>query len=370
MSEKVHRHLRVSPLIFKYVMREFTIPLICALAAFAFLFLVNNVFDDLPDFMSKDVPLRVVIGYFLSLQPHNLLNVIPISVLLAASFMTVMLGRSNELCAMRAAGMSLFTCALPVWLLAAVASVCAICIGEFWGPAGLQNAARIKRQWLDSKKKSIETLAFRNIGENRDWYCRDLDLQNVMHQVVVRQYNDEGETVWLLMADTAEFREDGVCVFKNGSRQEVGTGGSNLLSSPEMFDSFEFTCNERLKDIAEQGHLQDSVTTREALSILHSDITPSPQVSRHLRTIVWNNLTFPLASLVGAFFGVALTIANQRSEIMKGFAGAIGALVLFYIVGQVFMVLGKNGWLPPFVAGALPSLVFTCVGFAVMWRKQ
>ena len=54
MSEAAKKHLRVSPLIFKYVLREFMIPLACALAAFAFLFLVNNVFDDLPDFMSKN----------------------------------------------------------------------------------------------------------------------------------------------------------------------------------------------------------------------------------------------------------------------------------------------------------------------------
>ena len=370
MSETAKRHLRVSPLIFKYVMREFMVPLVCALAAFAFLFLVNNVFDDLPDFMSKDVPMRAVMAYFLSLQPHNLLNVIPISVLLAASFMTVMMGRNNELCAMRAAGMSLFTCALPVWLLALAACVCAVCIGEFWGPAGLQNAARIRREWLDSKKKAAETVAFCNIKENRDWYCRDLDLSDVLHHVVVRQYNEEGETLWILMAETATFRDDGVCVFKNGSRQEVGGGEARLLTSPVTFETFEFACQEKLRDIAEQGRLQEGVTTREALSILRSDVAPSPQMARHLRTQVWNNITFPLASLVGAFFGVALTIANQRSEIMKGFAGAIGILVMFYLVGQVFMVLGKNGWLPPFVAGGLPSLVFTGAGFAVMWRKQ
>ncbi|MBR5026427.1 MAG: LptF/LptG family permease [Victivallales bacterium] len=369
MSEAGKKRLRVSPLIFKYVLREFLIPLVCALAAFAFLFLVNNVFDDLPDFMSKDVPMRVVFAYFLSLQPHNLLNVIPISVLLAASFMTVMMGRNNELCAMRAAGMSLLTCALPVWIVALVACFCAICIGEFWGPAGLQNASRIRREWLDSKKKAAETVAFCNVKENRDWYCRDLDLADVMHDVVVRQYDEQGETQWVLMAETATFRDDGVCVFKNGSRQELG-GEAKMLTSPVTFETYEFACQEQLRDIAGQGRMQEGVTTREALSILRSDVAPSPQMARLLRTSVWNNITFPLASLVGAFFGVALTIANQRSEIMKGFAGAIGILVMFYLVGQVFMVLGKNGWLPPFVAGGLPSLVFTGAGFAVMWRKQ
>jgi lipopolysaccharide export LptBFGC system permease protein LptF len=34
------------------------------------------------------------------------------------------------------------------------------------------------------------------------------------------------------------------------------------------------------------------------------------------------------------------------------------------------MVMGKNGWLPAFVAGALPSLTFTAAGIVTMWRKQ
>ena len=93
-------------------------------------------------------------------------------------------------------------------------------------------------------------------------------------------------------------------------------------------------------------------------------------MAQRLRTILWYNLTFPLASLVAAMFGFSMTIANQRSGIMRGFACAVGMLVLFYIVGQVFFVIGKNGWLPPFVAGALPALAFMAGGVANVWRKQ
>ena len=65
-----------------------------------------------------------------------------------------------------------------------------------------------------------------------------------------------------------------------------------------------------------------------------------------------------------------MTITGQRSEAMRGFAGAVGLLVLYYIVGQVLFVAGKNGWLPPFVAGALPNLLFTTAGAFLVWRRQ
>ncbi len=361
---------RPSRIIFKHVFREFTIPFVCALAAFAFLFLVNDVFDDLPDFMSKDVPFRAIAAYFLSLQPNNLVNVIPISVLLAASFMTVMLGRNNELCAMRAAGMSLMTCAIPVWIWAVIAALCVVGIGEAWGAAGLNNAENIRKKYLEKKKSKPNAIAFSNKDAKRDWYCSEINEAGQLRNIVVRQFDDSGRTEWLLTATTATFK-DGTCTFKDGSIQRHLQSVDESIAIPATpFKEYKLECRETPEDLMQQGRLDEAISTRDAWRMLTAEIKPSRQVERHLKTIVWHNLTFPLASLVGALFGVALTIANQRSEIMKGFAGAIGILVLFYLVGQVSLVLGKNGWLPPFVAGGLPSLLFTTSGMVLMWRKQ
>ena len=55
---------------------------------------------------------------------------------------------------------------------------------------------------------------------------------------------------------------------------------------------------------------------------------------------------------------------------VRGFAAAVAMLVLFYLIGQFTMVMGKNGWLPPFLAGAGTNLAFTAAGIVAMWKKQ
>ena len=77
-------HRRLSPSILRYFAASFATPLACALIAFAVLFLVNDVFDDLGDFMGKNVPATVTMTYFLACQPQNFVHVAPISTLLAA----------------------------------------------------------------------------------------------------------------------------------------------------------------------------------------------------------------------------------------------------------------------------------------------
>jgi len=62
--------------------------------------------------------------------------------------------------------------------------------------------------------------------------------------------------------------------------------------------------------------------------------------------------------------------ASKGAGIVRGFAAAVAMLVLFYLIGQFTLVLGKNGWLPPFLAGAGTNLAFTAAGIVAMWKKQ
>ena len=100
------------------------VPLVCCLLGFTALFLFNSVFDDIPDFLRRPAtaaggPSWEVPLYFVLTQPANLLNVLPMSVLLAGSFLISLMGKHHELVAVRAAGISLTRMALPIWLVAA-----------------------------------------------------------------------------------------------------------------------------------------------------------------------------------------------------------------------------------------------------------
>ena len=363
-SEKRH----ISKILFWHVSREFLIPFACSVLAFAFLFMVNNIFDDLKAFSAHKAPMDAFVMYIIALQPHNLLNVVPVSVLLATSFMTVMLGRNNELCAMRTAGLSLAVCAIPVWIYSAVACLLVAAISESWGERCLEYASEIKVKYGIQSHRQLAPIAFSNALIHRDWALLPNRGTDVFSDVVIRQYDDDGNTVSILAAKSASGNEKGIWTFENGVQQAFDKRGVTVSSEP--FKRLELTLTETPRDLREVISPMQTITFMQAYRLLHRPTPPTEKMAHRLRTILWYNLTFPLASLVAAMFGFSMTIANQRSGIMRGFACAVGMLVLFYIVGQVFFVIGKNGWLPPFVAGAMPSLAFMAGGVANVWRKQ
>ncbi|NLE55708.1 MAG: YjgP/YjgQ family permease [Lentisphaerae bacterium] len=368
-TRDVSSRRRLSTILSAYFCREFILPLFCALLAFAVLFLINDVFDDLPDFLNQDIPSSVVMRYFLAKQPANLINVIPISVLLAASFMVMMMGKNSELTAMRAAGLSLGSCAWPVWLVASIMCLTVFAIGESWGPAGAKAAHDIRRQWVDKDDDRLTHIAFANAQQRRDWFIEELQQNDTAQNVIVRQYRPDGSTDWVLNALNAEYHAD-TWTFVAGDIKRYDERGALVVGEPEFFHQHQESFAEAPSDIRGHSKAWDLLTIRELRAVLNGNILPASQIQRLLKVMFWHHLCFPLASLVGALFGIALTIAQERSGVMKGFATAVGMLVLFYLVGQFTMVMGKNGWLPAFAAGALPSLAFTAAGIFTMWRKQ
>ena len=356
----------------RHIFREFIFPLGCSLVAFSLLFLLNDVFDDVSDFGGKAVPSKVIFLYFLCKLPLNLVHVIPISVLLATSFMTVMLGKNNELYAMRSAGLSLAVCALPVWLTAFLCSMVTLGISENVGPLCQRTVSEIQQQWLKKRsEKQPAPTVFQYPAEGRTWFFSNFNPEGKSQGVVVRQSNPDGSANWALSSQEAEFIEDH-WIFHAGEvfhfTQDADQKPKRAL--PEKFVRREEFFIERPVQIHEQNKPLESLNIRDIRAILHSGLLHNLRTENCLRAMFWHRLTFPLASLIGAMFGFALSLSSARSGYVKGFATAIGLRVLFFILSQFFLVLGKNGWAPPFIAGALLPLAFFLAGTILVFQRQ
>jgi len=355
-----------------HIFREFILPLCCALLAFSLLFLLNDVFDDVSDFAGKGVPGKVLFLYFLYKLPLNLVHVIPISVLLASSFMTIVLGKNNELQAMRSAGLSLAVCATPVWLTAFLSCLAVWVISEKAGPHCQQAVYNIQQEWLEKRPdKQSKAMAFKYPAENRHWFFGDFNPEGKSRGVVLRQSNSRGDTEWVLSSQEAEF-QDKRWIFRDGEVHHFTLDAQQKpkRGKPEKFVFREEFFVESPQQIAEQSKPLESLGVRDILAILRGGLLISSRAEDRLWSMFWHRLTFPLASLVAAMFGFALSLSTGRSGYMKGFATAVGMLVLFFILGELFLVLGKNGWVPPFVAGALFPMAFLAAGLILVKQRQ
>ena len=61
---------------------------------------------------------------------------------------------------------------------------------------------------------------------------------------------------------------------------------------------------------------------------------------------------------------------KQSESAVKGFAISIAVLVVSLLLGQFTLILAQNGYLPPFIGGALPNIAFLGAGMWVMWAKR
>ncbi len=364
---------RTSRILLRYIACEFAVPLFCCLGGFIALFVVTDVFDVLQDFLKADAPAGTVVLFFALRQPANLVNVLPMSVLLAASFMMNVLGRHHEITALKASGLSLIRCCLPVWTAALVFSGLTYWLNERLAPECSLRADELHEALTTSKRlrnQGRAKLAYRNEREHRDWFFEVFSWEGEKRGVLIKQFRPDGSILWELRAAGAEYCDD-LWVFLDGAVSHFDSEGA-LPEGPEQH--FTRYVARDLREMPRQ--IMNSMLPAEALSLreirrlLRTNPNLPARSRRAFLTTLWYRLSFPFSCLLAALLGVSLCVTRERGSALRGFALAVGIMVLYYLTGQFFVLLGKNGAVPPIVAGCLPTLLFVVWGSRAVYRAR
>jgi len=360
-------------ILFRYIAGEFLIPLTCCLGGFIALFLITDVFDVLRDFLEAKAPVGQVLLFFFLRQPANLVNVLPMSILLSASFMINILGRHHEITALRASGLSLPRSCLPVWLAALAFSGLSLWLSESIAPECAARAEELldrlttPAHYFDQGRAK---LAFRNGRDNRDWFFESFNREGQQRGVLLKQFRPDRKILWELRAARAQYRE-GHWVFFEGALTRFDAEGALPEGPEEQFAVREAPdLDESPGQILNSLRPAEELAIREMLRILRLTDDLPQSTADVLFTTLWYRLSFPFACLVAALLGVSLSATHESSNALRGFAMAVGIMVLYYIVGQLFVLLGKNGVVPPVCAGCLPTIAFAGWGGWEVFQKR
>ena len=368
-----HGGRKFSGTLFWYMLRQFVVPLCCCVVAFCVLFLISDIFDDLEDFLDARTQLSRVVLYFLYRQPVNMVHVLPMSVLLSVSYTMCNLARHFEITAIRAAGISIVRCCLPVWILSVL-----LCGGLFWlnesaGPAFAGISERlldVSKHGRNTKASEGQPLGYRNTRAGRDWFFESFRQDGEQRGVSVKQFSADGsQLVWELRARRAAY-EGGVWVFADGERAAYRPGES----MPEQTEPFERLTLPELKEnpaaIFNRMQPLEELSAFQMVKILKQNPDLPRSTYRLFATTVWYRFSYPLSCLIAALFGVGMTLGRQRASALRGFAFAVALMAMYYVVSQLFVLMGKYGALPPSLAGAVPTLAFVVFGGWRVYQKR
>ena len=360
-----------------YIFRAFLIPFCILLFAFTLLFIIMDMYNDVGDFLDNQASVSVSVKYFLLKIPGNIGFILPISVLLACMYALANLGRNRELTAIRASGISLVRCGLPIFITGFCVMLVNYYLNERLVPETTR-AAEIVRKTVGNEQYVEQTnakLQFHSGDRLRSWYFGQFDDNGFQEKVKLKLFGkdpDNPKKRILLRTIEAEKTRYVPGVGWEFHKPEIheysedGLPGTAVTPDTDPLILSEEKVPDKPSVIIKSVIEPDALSSLEIVAILRDNPNMAANLRRIYASILFNRLACPWACFLCAFFAFPLATKNERSGIFTAIAIAVGIAVLYQVLNEVFMVAGKNGYLPPFLAGITPTVVFGAYGIYLL----
>jgi LPS export ABC transporter permease LptF/LPS export ABC transporter permease LptG len=363
---------RLFQLLDVYIIREWLFYFSILLVTFVGIYGIFDFFQLLGDIVRNHVPPRVVFDYYRFMTPQVVYLMLPLSVLVATLVTFSLLVKTNQITAIKSAGVSVYRVSLPVFLLGAVLSVGMYILGDYYLPEtnqrqdALRNQIKGKppqtfyrpdRQWIFGRTNRIY---------NHRFFDPD---RNVFAGLSVFEFDPQTFRVTRRIYASRAFWEPPVrgWVLENGWVRDLeGDRVTHYL--PFAIAKF------------------DELT--EEPSYFKKEVKPSAQMSawelrRYIRELsqggfdvvrlsvqFYRKFSYPLITLVVTLIAVPFSLAIGRKGAIAGIALSIGIAITYWSVSSLFEAMGNLSQLPPVVAAWSPDLLFGLGGVYLLLRVR
>ena len=365
------------PVLDGYILRSFMIPFGILLFAFTLLFIIMDMYNEIGDFLDNKAPLSVSVKFFALKIPGNIRFILPITVLLACMYALANLGRNRELTAIRASGISLMRCGVPIFAVGFCVMLVNFYFNEKLVPETTRQAEIVQRTVNNPKyvEQTNARLQFHSGDRLRSWYFGQFDDDDFQEKVKLKifEINPESNKKRILVrtieAAKTRFVPGTGWEFYNAEIHEYsedGLPGDAIIPDTDPLIFSEEEIPDKPSVIVKSVIDPDALSSLEIISILRDNPNMAVNLRRIYKSILYNRLAFPWACFLCAFFALPLATRNERSGIFTAIALAVGIAVLYQVLNEIFMVAGKNGYIPPILAGLSPTFIFGAYGIYLL----
>ena len=413
-----------------YVLKEFLIKYSILMLVFIMLFILSDIYRDISDFLDAEASWKEIGLYLLYRLPGNIRFIMPISMLLGCIWTMATFGKNLEVTAMRASGVSLMRCGGSIFAMGLLVTALNVYFNESLIPRTSVAAEKLFDQAADGREYAKSLLTYRSGDGSRRWLFQlfiagevqqNVTLKTVWNQAMIdkllgtpgtpeyeamlmqvlgSRYNflspaDQPEkrrleVIRLLegrkldfVIDEASYDYDaGEWVFHRGtfvSYDRVAetafkeSRGTIMMHSAVAFNNLRFSGDvipEKPEDILNAVKEKDNLATPVIWQILRDNPDMPSKVRCIYETVLYYRLAFPWSCFLAVFLGIPLATRNERTGSMLAIISAIALIVIYILVAQMFLMIGKSGALNPMICGLAPTVAFIAAGiFKVMHDK-
>jgi lipopolysaccharide export system permease protein len=343
-----------------------------------------TLFGELEKLQERKLHFLDVIEYSVAITPEFLVMVLPITLLLALLYTLTDLSRSNQLTAMRAAGISLWRICAPYFAAGCVLSVALFVLNECLVPCSSDWKNRILTRYVQKpgdieSKNEFRNFGFTNARGHRAWFISEYRMATAEMIKPKVSWHDSDGAIQLLSADHAAYT-NGVWTFYNAAEySQANTDAplvpsllTNVLAMPE-FDETPKQIRSEIK-ISSYQSLKKNRSSDIPLTDIFAYLRLHPNLpaadSGWLFTKFYGRIAAPWTCFIVVLIAIPFGAAAGRRNLFVGVAGSIFICFGFFVIQQVSLALGSSGYLPAWLAAWLPNLIFAALGLGLMLRVR
>jgi LPS export ABC transporter permease LptF/LPS export ABC transporter permease LptG len=355
-----------------YIIRGWLFYLALLLVAFTGIYMIFDFFQVLGDIVRNHSPLKVVFNYYRFLTPQIVYLMLPLSILVATLVNFGLLTKSNQVTAMKSAGISVYRASLPILIAAGLLSVAMYILGDYYLPQtnqrqdALRNQIKGKppqtyyrpdRQWIFGQSARIYNYRFFDPDRNvfADLAVFEFDPQTF----VLKRRIYANRAVW-----EAPVRG---WVLENGWVRDLS--GDRVTSympfSVAKFDEMTEEPQYFKKEVKPSAQMSAWELRRYI-----NDLAQSGFDVVRLSVQFYRKFSYPLIAFVVALIGIPFALTTGAKGALSGVALSIGIAIIYWSASSLFEAMGNLSQLPPVVAAWSPDVLFGLGGVYFLLRVR
>lgn len=327
--------------------------------------------DFMSNFVRSDAAFQSIVSYYLLSLPSLIYQMMPVACLMGVVFTLGSLGKTNELVALFASGMSLARVSLPILSLVVLISSISFFLNDRVVPI------------LNQKKKYVEYVEIKKqpglystVKTDRIWYRSGNALYNIKTLspdtatamgLTMYQFDSSWHLAQMITAQAVKLQ--GMTWDLSDGTVTIFPTDSNVPMT-QAFKQKKITVSEDAKDLQSSGHMTESLSLKELERFIKRNKesgldTLTYEVDYHAK------FSFAMAAFVMSLIGIPFSVGKARSGSAAFGAGiTIGLAFAYWAFYSSGLTLGKHGALPPIMAAWVPNVVMSSFAIFALVRMR
>lgn len=355
----------------RYLGITFILIFISTVVVFFSLYIVIDLFSHLDDLLKANFSVENLILYYLAFMPKIFTEMTPIAALLSLVYTLARLSHTNEIIAMRSAGLSVWQITKVAMIIGLMISCIIFFVNEELVPSSQYKLLEVKVKKMGMEDKRLSQHPITNAAiyglDNRLFFISSFDPKdNSLTNVIVFEQDEKQNILSKIVASSGEYRQ-GRWIFYDCITYKYGSN-NELEGEPEYAQAKVMNFRESPQDIKKQ-QLQISYMNIKQLRDYRNRLERS-NATAVLRTFdveIQKRFAYPLSVVVLMFISIPFSLSiKKKGHLISSLGISVGLGFFYYVLNSVSLAFGKEGYLPVALCAWLANLVFLVLGFILI----